>query len=227
MRVVPRPPGRGTLTRVGDERRCRTCGALVAEDATWCGQCFAPLTDAASAPVPAPAPAIGVIPQQPPPEPRGDPFWPCPVCDNRNPIAADACAVCGTPFARLFRDEESERPTVEPRDALVWSLVFPGLGHRKLGRALDGLARGVLFGVAFLMAVLSGLGAKHGALFGVFALFLIVALAVYVLSAYEAYRIAQGGDVLVGSRALLWTLVLIIFLAVALLAVSAVSSTRR
>jgi ribosomal protein L40E len=210
------------------ERRCRTCGALVADDATWCGQCYSPLTEEAPAPEPAQAVDTTVgAPTPVPPTERGEPFWPCPVCDNRNPIAADACAVCGTPFARLFRDDEAERPSVEPKEALVWSLVFPGLGHRRLGRGLDGLARGVLFGVAFLLAVLTGLGAKNGLLFGVFALFLVVGLGVYALSAYEAYRLAQGGDVLVGSRVLLWALVFVIFLAVALLAVSAVSSTRQ
>jgi hypothetical protein len=212
---------------VGDERRCPTCGALVTADATWCGQCYSPLTQAREA---EPARARGTLPgaqAQGTPTPRGEPFWPCPACDNHNPIAADACTVCGTPFARLFRDEEEERPSVEPREALVRSLVFPGLGHRKLGRGLDGLARGVLFGVAFLMALLTGLGAKGGVLVVVFGLFLVVALGVYVLSAYEAYHMARGGDVLVGSRVLLWALVLVIFLAVALLAVSAVSTTKQ
>jgi hypothetical protein len=197
----------------------------VADDATWCGQCYSPLTEEARAPEP--ARAVGAAGGSETPVAATEPFWPCPACDNPNPIAADACTVCGTPFSRLFRDDEAERPSVEPRDALAWSLVFPGLGHRKLGRPLDGLARGVLFGVAFLFAVLTGLGAKNGLLFGVFLLFLVVGLCVYAMTAYEAYRMAQGGDVLVGSRTLLWALVLVIFLAVALLAVSAVSSTRQ
>jgi hypothetical protein len=200
----------------------------VAEDATWCGQCYSPLTEEIRAPEPAHVVGSAPAAQAPSTAPsRPEPFWPCPACDNHNPIAADACSVCGTPFARLFREDEAERPSVEPMDALRWSLVFPGLGHRKLGRGLDGLARGVLFGVAVLLAVLTGFGPSNGLLFGVFALFLVVGLGVYALSAFEAYRMAQGGDVLVGSRLLLWALVLVIFLAVALLAVSAVSSTRQ
>jgi ribosomal protein L40E len=213
---------------VVDERRCRTCGALVADDATWCGQCYSPLTEEARAPEP--AHAVGTVGGSETPTAAsegGEPFWPCPTCRSRNPIAADVCTVCGTPFSQLFREDEAERPSVEPRDALAWSLVFPGLGHRKLGRPLDGLARGVLFGVAFLFAILTGLGANNPLLFAVFVLFLVVGLGVYALSAYEAYRMAQGGAVLVGSRVLLWALVLVIFLAVALLAVSAVSSTRQ
>jgi hypothetical protein len=200
----------------------------VADDATWCGQCYTPLIEESPAPEPARATGAAGGSEMPAGATGGaEPFWPCPACDNRNPIAADVCTACGTPFSRLFRDDEAERPSVEPRDALAWSLVFPGLGHRMLGRPLDGLARGVLFGVAFLFAVLTGLGARNGLLFGVFVLFLVVGLGVYVMTAYEAYRMAQGGDVLVGSRTLLWALVLVIFLAVALLAVSAVSSTRQ
>jgi hypothetical protein len=197
----------------------------VADDAAWCGQCFTRLTkdDRAADP---PAPAVAA---QAPGEPdeRAEPFWPCPACGNRNPISVDLCAVCGTPFSQLFRDDEAQRPSVEPKDAVVASLVFPGLGHRKLGRGLDGLARGVLFSVAFLLALLTGFGARNVLVLLVCVVFLVVALGVYALSAYEAYRMAQGGDVLVGSRVLLWTLVLVIFLAVALLALSAVSSTRQ
>ncbi len=193
-------------------------------DATWCGQCYTRLTEERS---PRPAVSQGAPATPPESSQRRDPFWPCPACDHHNAIEADTCAVCGTPFAQLFRDDTVELRPVEPRDALVWSLVFPGLGHRKLGRGLDGLARGVLFAVALVFAVLTGLGASNGLVFAVFALFLIVGIAVYGLTAYEAYRLAQGGDLLVGSRVLLWALVVVIFFAVALLAASAVSSTRQ
>jgi hypothetical protein len=158
---------------------------------------------------------------------RKEAFWPCPVCDTANPLEADACITCGTPFAQLMRSEP-ERREVEAKDALAWSLVFPGLGHRLVGRSNDGLARGVLFAIAFAMALLTGFGGvSSGPALGVFVLFLLTALGVYALSAVEAVRLAGGGDLIVASRVLLWILVLVIFLSVAMLAAAVVTATRR
>ena len=223
------------------------CAALVTSDAAWCGQCFADLRapepelppdlraeagSGATAPI---SPANGVAAG-----PDGDavsgasrtagerraPFWPCPVCGGENPIDAEACITCGTPFAALMRDEQ-ERPHVEPKDALAWSLMFPGLGHRKLGLPLDGLARGVLFAVAFAMALLVGFaGVRSGPTFGVFALFLLTGLGVYAMSAFEAFRLAQGGTPLVSSRVLLWVLVVVILASVVMLALAVASAAK-
>jgi hypothetical protein len=147
------------------------------------------------------------------------------VCGARNPIELEACARCGTPFADLMREAPTDRPSAEPKEALAWSLIFPGLGHRAVGRPLDGLSRGVLFGMSFAMALLLGFaGVRSGPTFVVFALFLLAALVAYAGSAYEAYRLALGGDLLVGSRPLLWVLVGLILLSVVMLAL-AVAST--
>jgi hypothetical protein len=227
-----------------DQRRCPNCDALVALDATWCGQCFARLeeptdserpgrTDAAERPgttdgaEPTTAgsadAAVGDVARTE----RAAAFWPCPVCDTANPIDADACVTCGTPFAEVMR-REPDRPVVDAKDAVAWSLVFPGLGHRLVGRSTDGIARGVLFAIAFSMALLTGFGGvRSGPALGVFMIFLATALGVYVLAAVEAARLANGGDLLIPSRLLLWVLVLVIFVAVAMLAVAVVTSTRR
>ncbi|HXF36884.1 MAG TPA: hypothetical protein VNO17_06860, partial [Actinomycetota bacterium] len=87
-----------------EERRCPTCGALVARDAGWCGQCFSPLGGSAAPQggARAAAPAPTEVPQARSTSRRAPAAWPCPVCDHRNPIEAEVCAVCGTPFARLF-----------------------------------------------------------------------------------------------------------------------------
>lgn len=218
-----------------DERRCPSCDALVSTDASWCGQCYASLTVAeATAATPAasaaasPTSAAGIV--EPVPAGREGSsdraYWPCPVCEARNPIEADACLTCGTPFEALMR-AEPERPHVEPKDALAWSLLFPGLGHRKVGRAVDGLARGVLFGLSFGLAMLVGLaGVRSGPMFGVFLLLLGAGLGVYVLAAVEAFRLAEGGDLLVSSRTLMWVSVGVVFLAVAMLALAVVTTTR-
>ena len=60
-----------------------------------------------------------------------------------------------------------------------------------------------------------------------FALFLGAALLVYVGSAFEAYRLAEGGQPFVSSRALLWATVVVIIGSVLLLAVSVVTVARR
>jgi len=124
--------------------------------------------------------------------------------------------------------EETERPDVSPKDAVAWSLLFPGLGHRLVGRPTDGFARGVTFGLAFGMSLLVGVaGVRSGPALGVFLVLLLTGLTVYVGSAVEAHRLASGGDLLVSSRVLMWILVGVIFLSIALLALAVVTATRR
>jgi predicted RNA-binding Zn-ribbon protein involved in translation (DUF1610 family) len=219
-----------------EERRCPNCGALVAADAQWCGQCFESLVE--PVPEPEPEPVRSSESETSPgadtsPTPAGAPpataapTWPCPACGNANAIELDACAVCGTSFAALMRQGE-ERPKVEPKTALAWSLIFPGLGHRKVGRGMDGLARGVLFAMLFVMALLTGLSAGgSGVLFGLFALFLGLAVVVYAGTAWEAYHLAEGGEPVVSARALLWATVGVIFLSVAVLALTVITAAKR
>ena len=221
-----------------EDRRCPNCDALVAVDAQWCGQCFESLIEPEPEPGPEPVRASGTEPA--PAEdlssargasaaarPAALPTWPCPACGNANAIELDACAVCGTSFAALMRQGE-ERPRVEPTTALAWSLIFPGLGHRKVGRGMDGLARGVLFAMLFAMALLTGLsGGGSGVLFGLFALFLGLAVVVYAGTAWEAYHLAQGGEPIVSARALLWATVGVIFLSVAVLALTVITAAKR
>jgi hypothetical protein len=229
---------------VDQDRRCPRCGALVSADAQWCGQCFTALDEPVQAGEPAsqdaPAaptvgelvPAGGGVPASEPAgtaagAPRTAPTWPCPTCGTDNAIELDACAVCGTPFAALMRQDDRP-PEIAPKDALAWSLIFPGLGHLKTGHGADGLARGVLFLLLFTMALLTGLsGSSVGAVLGLFAIFMGLALAVYAGSAYEAYRLASGGEPLVSARTLLWVTVGVILVSIVLLAVTVMTAARR
>lgn len=196
-------------------------------DAEWCGQCF---TSLRTEPDPEPAMA-GVLPR---PAVEGGSregssaaTWPCPTCGSQNPIELDRCSVCGTTFAQLLRQDEP-RPTVSPRDAFLWSLTFPGVGHAKAGRAADGIARGTLFVLTFglaLVVVLSDV--SSGPVLGAVVLFLVSALAIYVGSAAEAYRIADGGSPFVSARTLLWATVALIMISVSLLAMSVVTVNSR
>lgn len=67
--------------------------------------------------------------------------WTGPVCENRNLIEANECSTCGTPFGR----QPKAAAEVEPQTAAVWSMLWPGLGHWKLGRRTDAVARFAMF----------------------------------------------------------------------------------
>jgi len=207
-----------------EDRRCPNCSALVSADADWCGQCFTLLR----APAPEPAPTV------PAPARTHDPAggaatlaWPCPMCGAQNPIELDLCSVCGTSFGQLLR-EEAAAPTVSPRDAFLWSLTFPGVGHAKAGRAPDGIARGTLFVLTFGLALLIMVsGVSSAPVFGVVILLLGSAMVIYLGSAAEAHRIADGGQPFVSARVLLWATVALIMVSVSLLAMSVITVNSR
>jgi hypothetical protein len=219
------------------ERRCPECGALVSDDARWCGQCFRSLIQPVPEPEHEPASATLVSEPEPGPTsitapvtgsvPKATPTWPCPACGNENPLELDVCEVCGTSFAAMMRQGEAPLRT-DPKEAVRWSLIFPGLGHRKAGRGPDGLARGVLFALVLSMTILTGLSGLSTAVgVGIFVLYLVATVVVYVGSAIEASRIAQGGEPFISARQLLWVTVALILGSVALLALSVVFAARR
>ncbi len=155
-------------------------------------------------------------------------MWPCPVCETRNPIALDNCSTCGASFAALMRQEPTHAQ-VDPQHAFRRSLLFPGLGHRMVpGRAIDGFSRGVLFTMLLISTLMLGLSGVHaGAVFFLFLLYLVVAVFVYLLTAFEASRLARGGGPLVSSRSLLWTTVGILLLSVVVVSLVIGTATRR
>lgn len=203
--------------------RCPNCGALVGADAEWCGQCFSPLR--APEPTPVPEPLAPKAPAQQLRE-KPSPGWPCPVCDNRNPLEADACEVCGTPFSRVLRDSEP-LGAVEPRSALVRSLLFPGLGHAALGRGMEGLTRAVFFAWTFGIALLLLLSDTRGPTTALLILTATAAVASYVGSALEAHAIAGGGQPLVSPKALLWATAVLVGVSALLLGMVIASAPRR
>ncbi len=193
---------------VVEERRCPNCHALVSADAEWCGQCFTSLRPTIDTTPDTPAvPSPVRVTADPSAAEAGTAMWTCPTCGEENRLDLDACPVCGTSFAALFRQDE-RLPAVDPRTALTRSLIFPGLGHRAVGKGADGLARAVLFLYTFGTALLILIsGPPSGPAVGVLVLYGSLAVAIYVLAALEAYRMAQGGGPLVSSRVLLWGVV--------------------
>jgi hypothetical protein len=214
------------------------------EGAAWCGMCFEPVApdretepepepehepdtgadaDAGSAPSPRAAVAETSTSDAP-----TVPMWPCPVCDARNPMELDYCATCGASFASLMR-QETVRVRVDPRAAFRRSLMFPGLGHRMIpGREVDGFARGVLFAMLLIATLMLGFSGVHaGAVQFLFLIYLTASVLVYVLTAFEASRLAEGGEPLVSSRALLWATVGILIVTIVVVALVIGTATRR
>jgi len=222
-------------------RRCPNCGGLVGEGAAWCGQCLTSLAerpgpDEESVASPPPDPSV-------PPGPNGEValrlsrskqgsgrfhvagdglVWKCPQCDLDNPLDASACARCGTPFRSLF-EKEQVQASVDPGRATGLSLIFPGLGHRVLGRAAEGLARAVVFlwtmgmGVAIL-ATAGGFNA--GPFLPVVIVLFAAAAIVYATTAADAGRIARGDSPIMTSRMLLYGSTGLMFAVVAILVIS-------
>lgn len=223
------------------ERRCPTCGALASADAEWCGQCFSPLEregarseadrPATSAPTETDGPRAirgtwgGAIEVE-----GGTLAWTCPVCETRNPIESNECSACGTPFGRLLAGPEAA-PEVEPQTAAVWSMLWPGLGHWKLGRRADAVARFAMFAWAFgglLVLLVSRFGKGGlGPTFPLFVLFLGASLMIYVVSAMDAYRLAAGDAPVMSSRALLWMSAGLVFLSVLIATFVTLPAARR
>jgi len=121
-------------------------------------------------------------------------------------MEVDACLACGTPFGRGF-ETPGEGPSISPRSAIRWSLLYPGLGHFRAGRGIDGLARAVVFtwplltGIAFLSLRPKG---GFGAVGMLGTAFVLCAALFYAVAALDAGRAANGDDPLVSSRMLLW-----------------------
>lgn len=206
------------------EPRCPSCGAQVSAEAEWCGQCYEPVPrvreDSPAPAVPTPdvngrPTARSSVTERPVPATvqvagieRTDEgtVWTCPSCQQRNHIDVGMCPVCGTSFARLFQEPEIA-PDVQPSTALTLSLLLPGLGHWKLGRRGDALARFVLsvwsFGTLLLLS-LARAGSGLGSLSSLYLLFVVAALALWLESAIDAYRIAAEERPFVSARMLMW-----------------------
>jgi hypothetical protein len=155
-------------------------------------------------------------------------LWMCPECDLENPLEASACARCGTPFRNLFQ-EGPVRPSVEPGRAAALSLMFPGLGHRALGRSAEGLARAVVFlwTVGMGLAILASAGGLSAGPFGPLLVVLFGAAAiVYGTTAADARRIARGDDPVMTSRMLLYGSTGLMFVIVVILVVSGMRASQ-
>lgn len=102
---------------------------------------------------------------------------------------------------------------MSPGAAAGWSLVFPGLGHGKVGQGLLGAAIGLLTVTTLVFGLVLGFGPGAG---GMASLLLLVVVGLWAVAALDAYRWARGerDEILLRPRVIsvLAGLVLFVFL---------------
>ena len=155
-------------------------------------------------------------------------LWTCPQCDLENALEASACVRCGTAFRDLF-EEGPAQPSIDPGRAAALSLMFPGLGHRALGRGAEGLARAVVFlwTIGMGLAILVSAGGVEAGPFRPLLLVLFAAAAiVYATTAADARRVARGEAPIMTSRMLLYGSTGLMFLIVVMLVVSGMRASQ-
>lgn len=190
-------------------KRCPNCGASNAEQAEWCSLCLERFPQDQGAgrgagPVP-PSPASPSAPDAPAAGAGRGPgiratsdgiVWDCATCGNANDIDLTICAACGTPFADMIRPKQ-ERPQRDPGTAALLSLLLPGMGHVYMGLWGQGLARATLSLWVLLVTVIGIVSSKvPGALFMTVS-FGIASVALWTISAHDAFREASGQPALV------------------------------
>jgi hypothetical protein len=226
---------------VAEAMRCPDCGASNPPDAAWCGQCLRRFdTQTAEAPPDPATPPRGAEPATPPlqqpaavePTPQlaavptaqrgvrreGDAIvWTCPACETENTMDLLNCSVCGTALAKLFvSDDEDGGPKRSRGSILAMSAVLPGSGHLALGMTAAGLGRAVLYAWTVLVGVflvLRDVRRNAGMVHGLGLVFILAAVAVWILSFVEASRAFEGDRRLIAAgRSLTWATAALTFL---------------
>ena len=200
-------------------KRCPNCGASNPESAEWCSLCLERFPDPEPEPGPKAEPGAQAEPVEAPPivdEPPGEEGsepaparsrsqvdtsafevteegirWICATCGISNPIDATECAACGTTFAEIMRPKR-QRAQGDPGKAALYSLFFPGAGHAYLGMWGQAVARGVLSMWVLLVTVIGLVDNDVPGSLAMAGLFGIAALALWGITAHDAFR--EAGD---------------------------------
>lgn len=120
-----------------------------------------------------------------------------------------ACSVCGTPLAKLFVPQAEPKGSGRSRASILgMTAVLPGSAHMALGMTAAGLGRAVLYAWTMLVGVflvLRDVKRNAGMVRGLGIVFILAAVAVWVMSWIEATRAAEGDRTLIAQgRALTW-----------------------
>ena len=119
--------------------------------------------------------------------------WTCLRCESVNAMAESACTACGTTFAEAIKPPEPKGPKRDPKTTAIISLVLPGAGHAYLGMWPEGIARAIISTWVVVMTVFSAMQGAGPAGTMSF-LFGFVATALWLVSAHDAYREADGNS---------------------------------
>jgi hypothetical protein len=153
--------------------------------------------------------------------------WTCRLCETPNPLSADTCAVCGSTFSDTMRPPEPQ-VTGDPNQAALYSLFFPGAGHAYIGQWGQAVARAIMSAWVLLVTAFLLFGASGGSNKIFAAAFALVATALWLAAAHDAFREASGQQSLVllqGRRYLYVTGTLMGLLFLMLLAGAATATT--
>lgn len=216
--------------------RCPECAARNPADAEWCSQCYRPLReideespeqtdDVARDAGTEPDATDGAATEDAAGLDGGDTVlktvvrerfrstgegfeWRCPTCESWVVLERSTCHVCGASF-RLSPEDEEEIPQRDPGTVLVASAALPGAGHIMLGRRGDGILRAATYvawiGGAWLL-IRAGRGTDVPILPAIS--LLLGAFAIWVVSAVDVVRLAQGDRTQVLTpRVYLWLVV--------------------
>ncbi|MCA1675828.1 MAG: hypothetical protein LC799_27855 [Actinobacteria bacterium] len=119
--------------------------------------------------------------------------WACKWCEARNPLAEQRCSVCGAGFGEILKEEKLQVAR-DPGTVALISLFFPGAGHAYMGRWGQAVARAVISLWALLVCFFAGVQGGRGMMLAV--VFGVIALALWVIAAHDAYREASGSSAL-------------------------------
>lgn len=117
--------------------------------------------------------------------------WTCARCDSVNDLSESACIVCGATFAEAIKPSEEPRPPRDANKAALFSLFMPGAGHAFLGLWGEAIARGVISTWVVVVSIFAAAqGAPQARVMAI--LFGLVATALWMVAAHDAYREASN-----------------------------------
>ncbi|MDQ3940125.1 MAG: hypothetical protein M3238_02110 [Actinomycetota bacterium] len=117
--------------------------------------------------------------------------WKCPTCDHINLLDLRYCEICGASFADAVKPVV-ERPPRDAGTAALISLFLPGAGHAYLGLWPQAVTRAVVSTWVVLVVVAGALQRDIPGSFLLAVTFGLVAFALWVTAAHDAYREARG-----------------------------------
>lgn len=185
-------------------KRCPNCGASNSESAEWCSLCLERFlsTEGGSPPQREPEPAgvtaprgVGAVQTAPTPSVDTSSFevteggirWICATCGTPNALDVPACMACGMTFADTVRPKP-QGAQGDPGKAALFSLFYPGAGHAYLGMWGQAVARSVLSSWVLLVTIVGIADRDVPGSLAMAAIFGVVALALWLVSAHDAYR---------------------------------------